>query len=165
MHPLKIQDKFSFFFVSFVSKLNCLGPSPRCLGTRHDTPPRPPFFRAADSCVIIARPPSCRGIVACTPIGVLLHPCPPLCRCTRLAPPCVSLHAPPLRVGARTPSVHLCTPHPCMPLARVVAPRAHVWGEGKETCTRRTAQYYSSRPSSFEFIKTLCLCIVEVQIV
>jgi hypothetical protein len=36
MHPHKIQDnlnKFSFFSVSFVSKLNCLGPSPRRLGT------------------------------------------------------------------------------------------------------------------------------------
>jgi hypothetical protein len=116
MHPLKIQDKFSFFFVSFVSKLNCLGPSPRCLGTRHDTPPRPPFCRAADSCVIIARPPSCRGIVACTPIGVLLHPRPPLCRCTRPAPPCVSLHAPPLRVGARTPLCIFARPTPACPL-------------------------------------------------
>ena len=119
-HPHKIEDKYSFFSVSFVSNYLNLGPFPRRPGTRYDAPSCPPL-----SCVIIARPPPPVGVS-----DVLACPPPPSrCRCT--FPLCGLLHAPPLCVAARRTPARACT------CRRTV--HAHVWGKGKGAYPRNRA--------------------------
>jgi hypothetical protein len=160
-HPHKIQDKFSVFSVSFMSKLNCLGPLHVVLGRDSTHPLAPPICCAAESCVIIARPPSCRGIVACTHShrGVIAPPAPRprLCRCTR--PPCVSLHAPRPRVVARAPCASLHAPplHASCMCRRTARSRLGRGQGDVHSSTRRTARCYTGiRARQFEFISTFC---------